>query len=185
LLHALAWGRASRKFGERTEREFIRESAALANSLLLAHSKDTGDPELKSEALLAVQVLGSIGLEAVSLENLSVATEKLKAFELRELFRLGWSLAREVTRDAWLLALDNRIRRAKLQRNLRWLPPHLRQAVLEAEDLMSWRQIAATAHPKSKDAPKRKELLTWRRLCRLRWAVSQAREMLAKEHGSG
>src|SRR5262249_44309410 len=37
LLTALAWGRATKVLGERTEREFIKESADLANSLLLAH----------------------------------------------------------------------------------------------------------------------------------------------------
>ena len=190
LLHALAWGRASGGVGERTEREFIKESAALANSLLLAHSKDSGNPEQKTQALLAVQVLGSIGLEAVTQSNLPKAVEHLKMMELRELFRLGWSLTREVARDAWLLAMDERIANANLERNLKWLPAGLRADVLAAEDLMSWRRIAATAESGAGEmggsggtgAVGEKggavELLTWPRLCRLRHAVDTAEEIL-------
>jgi len=173
LLSALAWGRASGALGERTEREFVKESAALANSLLLAHSKDSGKPENKTQSLLAVQVLSSIALEAVALGSLPSAVEKLKAMELRELFRLGWSLTREVARDAWLLAMDDRIGRAGLERNLKWLPDSVREAVLEAEDMMSWIKIASTASgdPVAK-------LLTWPRLCRLRHAVDTAQARL-------
>jgi hypothetical protein len=173
LLSALAWGRASGKLGERTEREFVKECATLANSLLLAHSKDSGKPENKTQALLAVQVLGSIALEAVSLGSLPSAVEKLKAMELRELFRLGWSLTREVARDAWVLAMDDRISQAGLQRNLKWLPDSIREAVLEAEDMMSWNRIASTASG-APDA----NLLTWPRLCRLRHAVDTAQAKL-------
>ncbi len=182
LLHALAWGRASGGIGERTDREFLKESAALANSLLLAHSKDSADPELRGGALLAVQVLASVALEAAAFGDLRVAVEKLKAMELRELFRLGWSLTREVARDAWLIAMDDRIGRAGLQRNLKWLPRGLRDAVREAEDLMSWQRIAATAQPAADplqqagelDAPSGQKLLTWPRLCGLRYAISLA-----------
>jgi hypothetical protein len=193
LLHALAWGRARGDLGERTEREFIKESAALANSLLLAHTKDSGKPELRPESLLAVQVLASVGLEAIALGQLPIAVEKLKAFELRELFQLGWSLTREVAKDAWLLAMDERIEHAGLQRNLKWLPSGVREAVREAEDLMSWRRIAATAAaatsesaPDSSaipDSPPKPppELLTWPRLVRLRWGVWQAQNVLAKK----
>jgi len=173
LLSALAWGRASGALGERTEREFVKESAALANSLLLAHSKDSGKPENKSQALLAVQVLGSIALEAVALGSLPSAVEKLKAMELRELFRLGWSLTREVARDAWVLAMDDRISRSGLERNLKWLPDSIRESVLEAEDMMSWIKIASTASGEP-DA----KLLTWPRLCRLRIAVDTAQAKL-------
>lgn len=173
LLSALAWGRASGALGERTEREFVKESAALANSLLLAHSKDAAKPENKTHALLAVQVLSSIALEAVALGSLPVAVEKLKALELRELFRLGWSLTREVARDAWVLAMDDRIGRAGLERNLKWLGDDLREAVLDAEDMMSWSRIATTAS----GAPDAK-LLTWTRLCRLRHAVDAAQAKL-------
>jgi hypothetical protein len=177
-LHALAWGRASGGVGERTEREFIKESAALANSLLLAHSKDSGNPEQKTQALLAVQVLGSVGLEAVAQSNLPKAVEHLKMMELRELFRLGWSLTREVARDAWLLAMDERITHANLERNLKWLTPDLRADVLAAEDLMSWRRIAATAESGAGEKGGAGELLTWPRLCRLRHAVDTAEEIL-------
>ena len=173
LLHALAWGRARGELGERTEREFIRESAALANSLLLAHTRDSGKPELKPEALLAVQILTSIALEALARGQLSLAVERLKAMELRELFRLGWSLTREVARDAWVLAMDAGIHEAGLERNLKWLPEGLRKQVLEAEDLMSWQRIAATAHPGTTPG-----LLSWERLCRLRWAVTSAQAAL-------
>jgi hypothetical protein len=184
LLHALAWGRSRKDIGERTEREFIKESAALANSLLLAHSKDSGAPEAKSDALLAVQVVGSIALEALSMSRLPLAVEKLKSLELRELFQLGWSLTREVARDAWLIAMDDRIQAQGLQRNLKWLPKPLRDAILEAEDLMSWRRIAATAKPfeaanENADDPQQpRGLLTWPRLCQLRHAVSQAQNLL-------
>jgi hypothetical protein len=173
LLSALAWGRASGALGERTEREFVKESAALANSLLLAHSKDAAKPENKTHALLAVQVLSSIALEAVAMGSLPVAVEKLKALELRELFRLGWSLTREVARDAWVLAMDDRIGRAGLERNLKWLGDDLREAVLDAEDMMSWSRIATTASGEP-DA----KLLTWPRLCRLRHAVDMAQAKL-------
>jgi len=199
LLHALAWGRARGDLGERTEREFIKESAALANSLLLAHTKDSGKPELRSESLLAVQVLASVGLEAIALGQLPLAVERLKSLELRELFQLGWSLTREVAKDAWLLAMDERIEQAGLQRNLKWLPASVREAVRESEDLMSWRRIAATAAAATSDsvptaeapapdtdpslppAPPKPppELLTWPRLIRLRWAVWQAQNVLA------
>ena len=175
LLHALAWGRSSGALGERTEREFIKESATLANSLLLAHSKDSGDPVQKQQSLLAVQVLSSVGLEAVAQSNLPKAVEHLKSMELRELFRLGWSLTREVARDAWILAIDDRIHEAGLERNLKWLPDHVRRSVLAAEDLMSWRRIAATADPAGE---KPTELLTWPRLCRLRLAVDAAQDVL-------
>ncbi len=176
LLHALAWGRSSNKLGERTEREFIKESATLANSLLLAHSKDSGNPEHKTQALLSVQVLASVALEAVARGNLNSAVEHLKMMELRELFRLGWSLTREVARDAWLLAMDDRISDAGLQRNLKWLPDEMRKMVLEAEDLMSWRRVAATAQEATEgDTP----LLTWPRLCRMRLAVDAAQTKLA------
>lgn len=192
LLHALAWGRARGDLGERTEREFIKESATLANSLLLAHTKDSGKPELRSEALLAVQVLASVGLEAIALGQLPIAVERLKSLELRELFQLGWSLTREVAKDAWLLAMDERIEQAGLQRNLKWLPASIRQAVRDAEDLMSWHRIAATAtSPTAESTPvpdpvaalqsakALPELLTWPRLVRLRWAVWQAQTVLA------
>ena len=198
LLHALAWGRARGDLGERTEREFIKESAGLANSLLLAHTKDSGKPELRSESLLAVQVLASIGLEAIALGQLPLAVERLKSLELRELFQLGWSLTREVAKDAWLLAMDERIEQAGLQRNLKWLPASVREAVRESEDLMSWRRIAATAAAATSEsapadapapvadpslllAPPKPppELLTWPRLIRLRWAVWQAQNVLA------
>jgi hypothetical protein len=180
LLHALAWGRSRKDLGERTEREFIKESASLANSLLLAHSKDAGNPEAKSDALLAVQVLGSVALEALAFSQLPVAVEKLKSLELRELFQLGWSLTREVARDAWLIAMDDRIQEQGLQRNLKWLPNHLREAILEAEDLMSWKRIAATARPPEGDEAHKPplRLLTWARLCQLRHAVSQAQNLL-------
>lgn len=171
LLHALAWGRAQGSLGERTEREFIRETAALANSLLLAHTKDSGKPEYKSDALLAVQVLTSVGLEAITWARLPIAVEKLKSMELRELFRLGWSLTREVARDAWVLAMDERIDSAGLERNLKWLPKGLREQVLEAEDLMSWHRIAATAQSQNR-------ILTWTHLCQLRCSVDRAQLML-------
>jgi hypothetical protein len=192
LLHALAWGRASGALGERTERQFIKESADLANSLLLAHTKDTGNPERRPEALLAVQVLASIALEALSMSpasgtaasssiSMKLAIDRLKAMELRELFQLGWSLTREVARDAWVLAMDDRIADAGLERNLKWLRDDLRNAVLEAEDFMSWRRIAATANenaPPNDDGLK-PPLLNWSRLCKLRWAVDHARGELA------
>ena len=187
LLHALAWGRARGDLGERTEREFIKESASLANSLLLAHTKDAASPEHRTEALLAVQVLTSVALEALSSPLQSVApapasgegslpraVETLKAMELRELFRIGWSLTREVSRDAWVLSMDERIAEARLQRNLKWLRADLRKAVRDAEDLMSWRRIAATARPAAENAEPSQELLTWPRLCYLRWSVWQA-----------
>jgi hypothetical protein len=176
LLHALAYGRSSGKLGERTEREFIKESAALANSLLLAHSKDSGNPEYKTLALLSVQVLSSVALDAVSRGNLYSAVEHLKSMELRELFRLGWSLTREVARDAWLLAMDDRISEAGFQRNLKWLPDELRKMVLDAEDMMSWRRVAATAQTEGTD---QQPLLTWPRLCRMRLAVDAAQARLA------
>jgi hypothetical protein len=92
---------------------------------------------------------------------------------LRELFRLGWSLTREVARDAWVLAMDDRIGRAGLERNLKWLGDDLREAVLDAEDMMSWSRIATTASGEP-DA----KLLTWPRLCRLRHAVDMAQAKL-------
>lgn len=190
LLTALAWGRASKLLGERTEREFIKESAALANSLLLAHTKDSGKPELRSESLLAVQVLTSVALEALSglplvgsNNQLNAAAEKLKAVELRELFQIGWSLTREVARDAWALAFDERIDHLGLARNLKWLPPGIRKDVMDAEDLMSWRRIAATA-VESPPADERRiqELLAWPRLCRLRHSVWLAQNDLARRN---
>jgi len=187
LLHAMAWGRASAQIGERTERQFIKESAELANSLLLAHTKDTGNPERRPESLLAVQVLASIALESLSMSTLSaapnavsmkLAVDRLKSLELRELFQLGWSLTREVAKDAWILAMDDRISDAGLERNLKWLPDALRNAVLEAEDYMSWRRIAASASG-GEDA----KLLTWPRLVELRWAVDRARNAQAGKSG--
>ncbi|HYF51530.1 MAG TPA: DUF6178 family protein [Planctomycetota bacterium] len=185
LLHALAWGRASGALGERTERQFIKESADLANSLLLAHTKDMGNPERRPEALLAVQVLASIALEALSMSSVAagassvsmkLAVERLKSMELRELFQLGWSLTREVAKDAWILAMDDRISDAGLERNLKWLPDDLRNDVLEAEDYMSWRRIAASAA-----AGTDQKLLTWPRLVELRWAVDRARNALVTQ----
>ncbi|MCK6474093.1 MAG: DUF6178 family protein [Planctomycetes bacterium] len=181
LLHAMAWGRAKKALNERTERAFIKEAADLANLLLLAHTKDPMDPKVKHEALAAVQVLASIGLEAVTSGHLPAATEALKALELRELFQIGWSLAREVARDAWSMAIDSRISAGKLGRNLSWLPADLRSQVLEAEDYMSWREIAATARPGAEVAAegrRPRELLGWPRLCRLREGVVRARAAL-------
>jgi len=192
LLHALAWGRARGDLGERTEREFIKESASLANALLLAHTKDAAKPEHLAEALLSVQVLTSVSLESLSSPAASVvplsrsssegslvrAVEKLKSMELRELFQLGWSLTREVSRDAWVLSMDEHISEAGLQRNLKWLRPDLRKAVRDAEDLMSWRRIAATAKPAEEGAEAPQELLTWPRLCYLRLAIWQAQAVL-------
>jgi len=188
LLTALAWGRSAKILGERTEREFIKESADLANSLLLAHTKDSGKPELRSEALLAVQVLTSVALEALSgihvagsRNQLMSAAEKLKALELRELFQIGWSLTREVARDAWALAFDERIDHLTLPRNIKWLPAGLRKDVMDAEDLMSWRRIAATAvETPPSDERRVQELLSWPRLCRLRHAVWLAQNDLTR-----
>jgi len=190
LLHALAWGRASGALGERTEREFIKESAALGNSLLLAHTRDSGNPEFRAEALLAVQVLTAVALEALAFGDMTIAVEKLKSHELRELFQIGWSITREVAKDAWLLNMDERIERAGFARNLKWLPAGVRAMVLDAEDLMSWRRIAATAKRAGESGEggetvmKDGELLTWPRLCRLRYAVWQAQNEMSDRAGA-
>jgi len=151
VLSVLAWARAQGAVGERTERAFIKEVAELANSLLIAHAKNPGEPNVKRDALAAVQVLASVGLEAVSRGNIIAATEQLKALEMSELFRIGWSLTRYVTREAWALASDPRLERLGLGHDLSWLSAPLRTAVLEAELLMSWREIAATMGVRSAD----------------------------------
>ena len=211
LLSVLAWARAKGEMGERTERVFIKEAAELSNSLLIAHAKNPGEPNVKRDALAAVQVLASVGLEAVSHSNVITATEQLKALELTELFRIGWSLTRYVTREAWALAGDPRLERPGLGRDLKWLSEPLRAAVLEAELLMSWREIAATMgvraegetvdedeeaeEPEITDTQVEKlleesakpngqrkyELLTWPRLCRLKQAVDRAKEEFDKK----
>ena len=210
LLSVLAWGRAKGELGERTERAFIQEAADLANSILIAHAKNPTEPNVKRDALAAVQVLTSVGLEAVTSGNVIAAAERLKAMDAIELFRLGWTLTRQVSREAWSIATDSRIESRRLGQGLAWLPERLREAVRDAETLMSWRQIGATAvgsgaaktlaeeeeeaevtdaeidralesHPGQPVPPL--ELLTWPRLCRLRKSVQEAREELERRVG--
>ncbi len=185
LLHAIAYARAMNQLSERTERAFIRETAELGNSLLLAHAHDAGSPGIKKEALCAIQVISSVGLEAATKGHVIAAFERLKAMDTIELFRLGWSLIRTTAKAAWDLVYDYRIEKADLGRNLRWLPPHLGRSVRDAEELMSWRRIGAT-YQLPEDEKERKayvktppqELLTWPRLCNLRAGVLLAQEEL-------
>lgn len=205
LLSVMAFGRAKGDLGDRTERAFIKEAADLANSLLIAHAKNPGEPNVKRDALAAVQVLSSVGLEAVAKSNVIAGVELLKSMDLTELFRLGWTLTREVAKEAWALAGDPRMERLGLNRDLSWLSESSRECVREAELLMSWREIAATvgsAGPTSEereeaqedDGPisdtqveamlqktpalkKRvRELLTWPRLCFLKMGVEHAQD---------
>ena len=170
LLHALAWGRRREMLGEKTEYATIKEAADLANSLLIAHAKDPGEPGVKTEALASVQVLASLALECVSRGNVNVAVEQLKRMDLTELFRVGWTLARQVTSDAWALT-----HKPKFQN----VAEPLRVLVNEASDLMSWRQIARTADPNGVNASGAKvELLTWRRLSRLKSAVDDVKKVV-------
>jgi len=203
LLSVLAFGRSKGDLGERTERAFIKEAADLANALLIAHAKDPGEPNVKRDALAAVQVLSGVGLEAVAKSNVIAGVELLKSMDLTEIFRLGWTLTRDVAKEAWALAGDPRLDRLGLDRGLKWLPEGPRQAVVDAELLMSWRQIAQTmgfegeapsaeaddeAEPSDAEVEllmkqpvegksARQELLTWPRLCRLKTRLELAREI--------
>ncbi|MCW8132610.1 MAG: hypothetical protein KIS92_19835, partial [Planctomycetota bacterium] len=132
LLSVMAFGRAKGDLGDRTERAFIKDAADLANSLLIAHAKDPGEPNVKRDALAAVQVLASVGLEALAKSNVIAGVELIKSTDLVELFQLGWTLTREVAKDAWALAGDPRAEKLNLPRDLSWLPEGARDAVREA-----------------------------------------------------
>ncbi|MCZ7646272.1 MAG: DUF6178 family protein [Planctomycetota bacterium] len=186
LAQALAWGRARGELGEKTERAFIKEAAEIANMLLLAHTRDPGEPQAKKEALAAVQVVGSAGLEAVTSGHLPAATEALKSMDLLELFRLGWTLIRSVARPAWEMAADPRLEDAQDGDGPKWLGRELRDAILEAEILMDWRQLAAGALPASErdpDRPPPPPLLSWPRLAALHLRVEAARTKFEERYG--
>ncbi|MBE7464015.1 MAG: hypothetical protein HS116_11090 [Planctomycetes bacterium] len=173
MIQVLAWGRAQGELGEKTERAFIKETAEVANMLLLAHARDAGDPQAKKEALAAVQVLGSVGLEAVASGHVPAAVEALQRMDVEELFRLGWTLTRSVAKPAWQLTADPHMDDID-SRPPAWLPAGARDALLEAELLMDWRQVAASALPAAErhpDRPTPGPMLTWPRLRRLRAAV--------------
>ncbi len=189
LLHALAYARSKDVLNERSERAFIREAADLANSILLVHGKEVTAPGVRKQALAAVQVLAGVGLEAVCDGNIIVACERLKAMDTVELFRLGWSMTRTIAQEAWHLVGDPRAETLNLAPELRWLPEHLRRAVMDAEQLMDWRNIAETYVPTDKEEQSvrdalgdgersKQELLTWPRLCALIVCVETARDEL-------
>ena len=203
LLSALAWGRSKGELSERTERAFIQESADIANGLLLAHAKNPSERGVKKEALLAVQVLSSVGLEAVTDSNIQVAAARLKEMDLYELFKLGWSINRTVSQEAWNLVRGTRSENRGLSQpgddGLKvpsWMPATVWDAVLCADELFNWHAVAATGAASAGKSDflgedrnseyepvtlrKTQELLTWPRLVRLRWAVEEARERIEK-----
>ena len=202
LLSALAWGRAKGELNDRTERAFIQEAADIANGLLLAHAKNPSERGVKKEALLAVQVLSSIGLEAVTDSNIQVAAARLKEMDLYELFKLGWSINRLVSQEAWNLVRGNRSEKRGLSgpgedpiKVPPWMPEHVWDLVLCADELFNWHAVAATGAAAGKSdflgeernseyepvaLRKTQDLLTWPRMVRLRWAVDEARERIEK-----
>lgn len=178
FIHALSWGHTQGCLNKRTETELLEECTAMANALLLSHTRDAGDPEGKREAFEAAQTLISVGLEALAKSRVPTAVELLLMKETEELFRVGWTLTRMVAGQAREFIGVADIDTEDYEPGLLWLSDELRSAVLEAEACEHWRGVVRRTPlsiclgPDGEDSA----AFSWPRLRYLRSAVLRAWE---------